>query len=260
MWWSNTLGKYNIRNPGFTLIELAIVLVIVGLLVGGVLVGRDLIHASELRAAISDVERIKAAFNTYKTKYRNAIPGDDPRAQNYFGAAACPDYPAQPGNNCSGTGDGYVAYININEDVYEPLRVMQHLALAGLLEGQYTADATGPFDKVYMRSKSLTGGFYRVHFMNFSVYPPTSFSQNGNAIALGTISDMTISGVSALLKPQDAMNIDLKIDDGKPTTGRVYGHDSPAAAAAPYCASGPPYIYNSTVEQTLCYMLFLLDS
>src|ERR1700710_2201298 len=63
------------ENQGFTLIELSIVLVIIGLIVGGVLVGQDLIKAAATRAQISQIEKYNQAVNTFKTKY-NGIPGD----------------------------------------------------------------------------------------------------------------------------------------------------------------------------------------
>ena len=56
----------NARQMGFTLIELSIVLVIIGLIVGGVLLGRDLIHAAEVRSVISDVERFRTAALTFQ--------------------------------------------------------------------------------------------------------------------------------------------------------------------------------------------------
>src|ERR1700722_13172793 len=63
------------QTNGFTLIELSIVLVIIGLIVGGVLVGQDLIKAAEVRAQISQIESYNTAVNTFRGKY-SKIPGD----------------------------------------------------------------------------------------------------------------------------------------------------------------------------------------
>ena len=62
-------------RSGFTLIELSIVLVIIGLIAGGVLVGRDLISAVAVRGEVSQLEGLDTAVNTFKMKY-NALPGD----------------------------------------------------------------------------------------------------------------------------------------------------------------------------------------
>src|SRR5688572_21710023 len=72
------------KTRGFTLIELSIVLVIIGLLVGGVLVGRDLIKAAEIQKVISQAEQYKTVFYTFKNKY-NCIPGDCRNATTFFG-------------------------------------------------------------------------------------------------------------------------------------------------------------------------------
>lgn len=67
-------------RSGFSLVELSIVLVILGLLVGGVLTGQSLIRASELRKFMNTMERYKAATYTFRDKYF-ALPGDDERIQ-----------------------------------------------------------------------------------------------------------------------------------------------------------------------------------
>ncbi len=70
---------------GFTLIELSIVLVIIGLIVGGVLVGQDLIRAAGVRSTISQIEKYQTAVNTFRGKY-GYLPGDiPPSATQQFG-------------------------------------------------------------------------------------------------------------------------------------------------------------------------------
>jgi len=73
--------QYTNTKPqqGFTLIELSIVLVIIGLIVGGILVGQDLIKGAEIRATVAQVEKYNSAVNTFRTKF-NAMPGDIPQA------------------------------------------------------------------------------------------------------------------------------------------------------------------------------------
>src|ERR1019366_6843373 len=70
-------------TAGFTLIEMSIVLVIIGLIVGSVLVGRDLIRAAELRSVISEVEKYKTAVMTFKGKY-DCLPGDCANATTFL--------------------------------------------------------------------------------------------------------------------------------------------------------------------------------
>ena len=64
------------RQQGFTLIEIAIVLVIIGLLLGGVLKGRELIENSKVKNAANDINGVSAAFYAYQDRYKR-LPGDD---------------------------------------------------------------------------------------------------------------------------------------------------------------------------------------
>ena len=95
---------------GFTLIEMSIVLVIIGLLVGGVLVGRDLIRAAQIRAAITELDKIKVAVNTFRTKY-DCLPGDCGNMTMFFPQdASCPN-PAGTVSittTCNGNGNGII--------------------------------------------------------------------------------------------------------------------------------------------------------
>lgn len=108
-------------NAGFTLIEISVVLVIIGLIVGGVLVGRDLIYAALVRKAGSDVERLQLAINTFKIKY-NCLPGDCSVATTLFGSN-------DAAGNTVNNGDGNGLYDNGYEGT---LSLYHHLALAGL--------------------------------------------------------------------------------------------------------------------------------
>jgi prepilin-type N-terminal cleavage/methylation domain-containing protein len=79
------LKEYNMkhrslsRQSGFTLVEIAIVLVIIGLLLGGVLKGQELIENSKIKSIASDMRAIQAAYNGYLDRYR-ALPGDETAA------------------------------------------------------------------------------------------------------------------------------------------------------------------------------------
>ena len=71
------------RTLAFTLVELSIVLVIIGLIIGGVMVGQDLINAAKIRQQITQLEQIETQINTFKVKY-NCLPGDCANATDFF--------------------------------------------------------------------------------------------------------------------------------------------------------------------------------
>ena len=120
---------------GFTLVELAMVLVIIGLIVGGVLVGQDLIEASKIRATISQIQQYSAAIRTFQTKY-NAIPGDMAAAD-----ATSVGFTTRAGTVGRGDGNGiieqgaanYKAYINAGEAAL----FWTDLGDSGLIEGKF---------------------------------------------------------------------------------------------------------------------------
>src|SRR5512139_776016 len=84
------------RQSGFTLVEIAIVLVIIGLLLGGILKGQEMIVQAKIKNTISDFNGILAAYNGYIDRYR-ALPGDDAGAGRW--ATATVVTPANGGGN-----------------------------------------------------------------------------------------------------------------------------------------------------------------
>lgn len=121
------------KQQGFTLVEIAIVLVIIGLLLGGVLKGQEMIKSAKVKSQIQQIDGISAAFNTYQDKY-GALPGDDANAAANTGVAGL----------TAGSGNG--SYNNTEGN----RRVWEHLQAANLLTG-YTAAANGRFLNKYGR-------------------------------------------------------------------------------------------------------------
>ena len=75
------------RQGGFTLVEIAIVLVIIGLLLGGILKGQEMITQAKIKNVIADMSGVSAAMYGYQDRYR-ALPGDDKAASRWSGATA----------------------------------------------------------------------------------------------------------------------------------------------------------------------------
>lgn len=104
------------KQSGFTLVEIAIVLVIIGLLLGGVLKGQALVDSARVKNLIQQSNSLSAAVLAYQDKFR-ALPGDDIQGTSHA-----------PGSTGNGNGDGQITEYNL---------APQHLAKAGFITGSY---------------------------------------------------------------------------------------------------------------------------
>ena len=128
------------KQKGFTLVEIAIVLVIVGLLIGGVLKGQEMITNAKLKRIESDNAGIAAAMFSYQDRYLQ-LPGDDSGAEDRFTVYAA-------GDPVNGTGTGTIDGVwNIASTgditlalTAETNMFFAHLRAAGLIPGGGTDD------------------------------------------------------------------------------------------------------------------------
>ncbi len=123
------------QQSGFTLVEIAIVLVIIGLLLGGVLKGQELINSAKVTGLSQDFTRIQTALYGYQSRYR-AIPGDHPTADTAINGATKALTPAGLVGN--GRIDGLW---NSTTGTDESVLFWQHVRLAGFLSGPTTPTA-----------------------------------------------------------------------------------------------------------------------
>jgi prepilin-type N-terminal cleavage/methylation domain-containing protein len=203
--------RNNKSLSGFTLVELAIVIVIIGLLVGGVMQGQALIEAAKVRKVITDVRKISQAVNTFYSKY-DAIPGDMRKASIFF--PSCVDYDSNP---CNGNGDKVVVRYT------ETIRFWQHLYLANMHNfastGQmYGSTQFGLNAGVNIPTSPLDGAAYWIY--DNAVNRAPSGVNGTNRVSFGAW--LWNGGYDAPgLTSEQAFQIDEKMDDGKPGLGKV---------------------------------------
>ncbi len=212
-------------NNGFTLVELAIVLVIIGLLVGGVLQGQELIKQAEIRKHIQVYKDIELGWSQFKVKY-NAIPGDILQPERFF--PECTNSVLGDGMSLiRGNGNGMLENLSAS---YEPLCAMLHLKNSGLYEPmivkQYGIDGSAPPQDIDYSVDAYETFLWPANVMGQAmVYNPYIFDSFHHekrdrhfVFVSGLSSKSYISG-------EDLGEIDGKMDDGKPARGRVQAGD-----------------------------------
>ncbi len=229
---------------------------IIGLLVGGILAGADLIKAAKVGKIISEREQIMTAMNAFYLKY-NCIPGDCYNISTYLSGET------------NGDGDETLesaAAVSATGEIYQ---AWKHMAAAGVYPGSFTG-LNGTSNVAYHSiigtnvpgSKAISKAGYTF----FYVSSPQSGNANywngnyGNFLWFGKeTTDITANPV---LKPVDAFNIDKKIDDGIPGIGKVrsmhpyIGSCATGASSIAAPSSSAYYIANDSIA---CPFAFLLD-
>ena len=230
------------RRNGFSLVELSIVLVILGLLTGGILAGQNLIRASEIRAVTAEYQRYTSAIGSFRDKYFS-LPGDFAKAQSFWStAAACPGVSGSDANGvCNGNGDGAIRYDTPGLISNELFGAWEHLALAGLVEGTYTGNtghaststvpAAIPGTNI-PRSKLNNAG-WTIYSLGVMPVADPNWAEGDYATGFifGALATNNVT-FSAILKPEEAWNIDTKTDDGRPMLGGVRSPESMGSASA----------------------------
>jgi len=220
-------------QAGFTLVEIAIVLVIIGLLLGGILKGQEMITQAKIKNVINDFNGVTAAVTSYQDRYR-AVPGDDQGAAARWVAQAPMTGPTQGdgvvvgfynANNTAGTGGAPIAAAESN-------LFWQHLRIAGFIAGATSGLGSGT------PPPNATGGIIGV--------------ETGVPAATGMGFSSLIMCTSNL-PDKVAIAVDTQADDGAPGTGQVRG----ALQGAPNPPTGAtgnttPYAETGTNQYLLC--------
>jgi prepilin-type N-terminal cleavage/methylation domain-containing protein len=236
--------KNSTYKSGFTLIELSIVLVIIGLIIGGVLVGQDLIKGAEIRAAVSQIEKYDAAANAFRNKY-NGLPGDIASPSTF---SFTDSFDTAPNGNgrIQRTTDNGTSFDN------EAAAFFRHLSQASLIAESITGtDFTAGNSETLATltpSSKLSGGG---NILVASIGGPNFYVMARGLTYDG--SDVTFTANSEI-KVIDVLQFDSKLDDGQPTTGRVIAitdmntADAGAGAADNQCVNTTtnPDSYNTS--------------
>lgn len=184
---------------GFTVVEIAIVLAIIALILGGVFKGQALIDNARVRSLSTEVSGIQTAWFSFQERYRS-IPGDFSKAGTQIDSAAA-----------SGNGNGRI------DDSLERAGVWQQLSLAGFISGQYdgSQSAVGTSSDVHCADgtcpKNPYNGYYKISYsaQAADTDSPSNEIFTGDQIPVNILAQL-----------------DLQLDDGKANSGRFRVHRS----------------------------------
>ena len=207
--------NHNISDQdGFSLVELAMVLVVVGLLIGGIFKGQQLLLSARVHNIVSSARGMEAAYNAFFDRY-HYLPGDMPDTVAVrLGAAE------QTGSQYGGDGDGRLD----DGDFGEVSALWHQLAASGFIQGSYLAGATDATSYMTpgVAPANPFGGKMMIalldEYLDDAASPPARV-----ALVLG-------HGINA----EAARLIDSRLDDGRPGTGRVRASTSSGVGSANY--------------------------
>ncbi|MEP5763831.1 MAG: prepilin-type N-terminal cleavage/methylation domain-containing protein [Halieaceae bacterium] len=217
-------GMIHGKQAGFSLVEIAVVLVIIGLLIGGILQGTEMIDNSRIKKAATDYQAISTAYVAYQDRYQR-LPGDD-------GALAV--VTARGGDwarvTRAGNNNGALA-INLNATWNgggEHAAVWQHLRAAGYISGDPSLQG------VASQPRNAFGGLMGL----------TTANSHNNLRGL----KMCMSQVPG----KAAAALDLQLDDGAPRTGDLRANQGVSGQNTNPTNANPPAAYSEDQEYTMC--------
>ncbi len=228
-------------KAGFSLLELAIVLVVIGLLALLVLSGTNFIESAKLQNSVKQIQAIDAGINLFQSRF-NGIPGDLRKA---IAMGIVKDGITPPATD--GDGDGRIETASQNASgtliapdafTYETALVFEQLTASGIINGDYE----------HPTGSDVNAGVHVPGIMNgdvplFVLYAPDiggnmMFIGSGTGVGATTNISSLFNGTNGLT-PSQALELDAKLDDGDPSSGlfRVVNSSTPFDGTAP--ATGP---------------------
>ncbi|MFM9887929.1 MAG: prepilin-type N-terminal cleavage/methylation domain-containing protein, partial [Burkholderiales bacterium] len=211
--------QFRRKEAGFTLVEIAIVLVIIGLLLGGILKGQEMITQARIKNLINDFNGITAAYFSYQDRYKSA-PGDDLSAATRWPVATFPGMAAGDGNGALGGlySDAPPGALVIPAN--ESLAFWFHLRAAGFVAGATAGQAA------WTQPNNSVGGIVGV--------------QN-NAFGAGGLVGLVLC--SANVPDKIAGAVDTQVDDQRPNGGQLQAGVQTAVNQATAAATAPAAAY-----------------
>ena len=216
------------RQAAFSLVELALVVVAIGLLMGGIIGAGSLVREARIQRLGKELGALQQAVSDYQQHY-GSLPGDTPNASDLFGCTGC-----------NGNGDGHLINADGTPQGNELQLFWEHLSRAKLLSTNYRVLAIGT-----ARAFPISGLAPNAAILAQARLP--------DRLALSVQLFPAVGGVG-LVTPDEAAHIDRWLDDGTPTAGRILAEAAPGGST---CQSNGAYVLSET--RRTCNLVYLLS-
>jgi prepilin-type N-terminal cleavage/methylation domain-containing protein len=265
--------KHSFRYA-FTMIEMAIVLAIIGLLAGGILGGKALLANMQIRKVVTDAMTYIGTGEQFRGQY-GYLPGDFPKATEIWGRA---DGGTPITSNCAApitdtsttvskatcNGDGN-NILSAGAGSSENFRYFQQLSNAGYIGGTYTGvTGSGSVNHSVPGQNTpvsaIRGGAYFIY--SWGVYSGSAnyFDGNYNNILIFGKVHATSWPNNGIISNKQAYNIDLKYDDGKPAFGNIRTRKNAGLSTCATTDASLTAVYNlASTEPQACHLYLSMD-
>lgn len=237
---------------GFTLVELAIVMIIIGLLIGGILKGQELINNARVSSSVSQIKAAEAAVNTFRDKY-TALPGDIQNAAQRLPNCNTVCSAAPTGATL---GNGTINGVGVNvgaagavTGVSEAGVVFVQLSLANMLTGNVDPNQATWAAGTALPDFNLGGKMFIANGVGAQTGIDAANPFAGHILAAGTQDPSAAMGVEQI-RVSFAQNVDAKLDDGQPNSGSVR-----ATGGATCFSAGATGVYNQADDGNTCGLM-----
>ncbi len=267
----------NSKKAGFTLIEMSVVLVIIGLIVAGIFLGQSLIRQSQLASAMTDAQKYIQAAQNFQQKY-GALPGDFANAQAYWNSGAAPTCPSTyaaqltPPTTCNGDGNGQIGTSGSGgsyaASAPEYFLFWEHLSDAQLISGIYNGSpgsaggGTGSDHVIGTNAPAskLDGAGFGVTWVGVKTSGTTYYYNSfGHVFIFGGYSSNFLPAGN-IMTTLEALSLDTKYDDGLPSSGNIQSWQQTtgySTACTTSATTAPTTKYDKTQPGYKCSLILL---
>lgn len=253
------------KKSAFTVIEMAIIMTIIALIIGGIMAGSALIRSSQLQSIVTDQQKYISAIQDFRSKYM-ALPGDfggsvsstttGPAALWGSAATTAANCKTTTGSRisasivatCNGDGDGIIDEYNDANYSYEQFRAWEHLNNAGFTSVTANGLMTATFTKTpgtNLPASRVPNSGWAMTFLSQTVAATQAIATSGDTPFKHVLwfggpspSGVSTNQTTPVLTALESLALDQKIDDGYANTGKVVAQTNASGTA---CVSSSQY-------------------